>query len=212
MARKYPNDFTPSGSSIQEAFVNDDSELKNIINKLDNMGAAQKGDATRNSILACHTSAGVPDFLIASNLHITLDGSATPLILTFANGFSEFGAVDSVRTIDTLVSQAWTIPANYSAYLYVDVDATSSLISYGTSPYAPAKGNIAPEGVIDQHYFNELEGKMYRYNGSLWEQISRVFVGRATSTDTTISLDCYAPESLAKIAESKAKLWAIILG
>ena len=192
-SRAYPQNIAPKGTNIQQGFENDDKEFKRIYDILSNNGSFTLAGSKRQSILYGPTDVnGSPNFLTTSGLSISIDGSTKPVILAFANGFSpSSGTVDALDKIDAAVSNAWTLPANSTCYLYVDKDITTGLLSYGYTTLPDQYLKAAPENpVLNQHYFNTVEMKMYCYNGTSWDVKQRVFVGKAV-TSSTINLSIY---------------------
>lgn len=191
MARKYPNDFTPDGVDIETAFANDDLELKDILSQIANVGAINLSGEKRQSVLSAHVdSSGNPDYITATGLNVSIDGSTTPVILAFAAGFDDKGSVDLVDAIKTNVS-AWTVPSNATVYLYVDKDASTGLLSYGYSTLPDLYQKAAPTAVLDQHWYDTNACKMKRYNGSAWEEKRRVFVGQVVAGASTAAVTVY---------------------
>lgn len=189
--RKYPLVITPDGDDIEAATNKINNELDSIISVLNSTGALQLFGTKRQSVLYASTDAsGIPNYLTSSGLNVSIDGSVKPVILTFANGFlATQGTVDIIDKIDSIVSGAWTLPANQTCYLYVDKDINTGLLSYNYSLLSCPRQRVAPSSpALDQHYFNSVEMKMYRYNGTSWEQKQRIFIAIATTTATTATI------------------------
>lgn len=183
-SRAYPQNIAPKGTNIQQGFENDDKEFKRIYDILSNNGSFTLAGSKRQSILYGPTdSSGNPNFLTTSGLAVSIDGSTKPVILAFANGFSpSAGTVDIIDKIDTVVNNAWTFPANSTCYLYVDKDIATGLLSYGYTTLPDQYLRAAPiNPILNQHYFNTIEMKMYCYNGSAWDVKQRVFVGKVVA-------------------------------
>lgn len=189
--RQYPNSITPQGTTTRGCLENDDKELKRVLDLLSSVGGLQLSGTKRQCVLYGPTDAsGNPNFLTASGLTVSIDGSTIPVILSFANGFSiSSGTVDSLAAITSAVSNAWIVPANGTYYLYIDKDMSTGLISYGVTASPDTYSKVAPTSpVLDQCYFNTNEMKMYHYNGSAWEQKYRIFVAVVVSTATVATV------------------------
>lgn len=193
--RNFPNNFAPNGTKVNEGMQNDDKELRRILNLIESSGKAVSLAGTKRQCVLYGSSdtTGKPNFLTASGLSISIDGSLKPIILSFANGFDiNSGAVDVLDNISTLISNAWTVPANGTYYLYVDKDISTGILNYGYTNVQDRYLRSAPiSPILDQCYFNINEMKMYRYNGANWENKLRIFVGSATTNDTTATIRTY---------------------
>jgi hypothetical protein len=204
-SRMYPQNITPGGTSRWQGFENDDKEIKRIYGLLDDVGELMLSGTKRQCVLYGSTdSSGNPNFLTASGLNVSINGSSKPVILSFANGFSTTsGTLDTLDAITSAVSSAWTIPANSTYYLYIEKDMSTGLLSYGRTANEDTYSKAAPSSpVLDQCYFNTNEMKMYRYNGSAWEQKWRIFVAKAVSTNSAVTLTQYPMESKAFIRDN----------
>ena len=203
--RQYPNSITPNGSTVRGCLENDDKELKRVLGLISDVGGLMLSGTKRQCVLYGSTdSSGNPNFLTASGLNVSIDGSSKPVILSFANGFSATsGTLDTLDAITSAVSAAWTIPANSTYYLFIEKDMSTGLLSYGRTANEDTYSKAAPSSpVLDQCYFNTNEMKMYHYNGSAWEQKWRIFVAKAVSTDSAVTLTQYPMESKAFIRDN----------
>lgn len=204
-SRMYPQNITPGGTSRWQGFENDDKEIKRIYGLISDVGGLMLSGTKRQCVLYGSTdSSGNPNFLTASGLNVSIDGSSKPVILSFANGFSATsGTLDTLDAITSAVSSAWTIPANSTYYLFIEKDMSTGLLSYGRTANEDTYSKAAPSSpVLDQCYFNTNEMKMYHYNGSSWEQKWRVFVAKAVSTNSAVTLTKYPMESKAFIRDN----------
>ena len=203
--RQYPNSITPNGSTTRSCLENDDKELKRVLGLISDVGGLMLSGTKRQCVLYGSTdSSGNPNFLTASGLNVSINGSSKPVILSFANGFSATsGTLDTLDAITSAVSSAWTIPANSTYYLYIEKDMSTGLLSYGRTANEDTYSKAAPSSpVLDQCYFNTNEMKMYHYNGSAWEQKWRIFVAKAVSTNSAVTLTQYPMESKAFIRDN----------
>ena len=197
--RSYPNDFTQNGSKVKKGFENDDAELKRIYGIIDNFGSLSLAGTKRQSVLNASANDGEPNYLTASGLNVSVDGSATNALLAFAYGFNDNGAVDFLEKISALVTSAWTLPSNSTAYLYVDRDISTNLISYGYSSLEDVYQKTAPTATLDQHWYDVSKCQMLRYNGSAWEVKQRIFVAKAVTTASATTLTIYPLRSRVKL-------------
>lgn len=194
LERLYPQNITPNGTNVQQGFINDDKEIKRVLGLIDDTNSISLAGTKRQCVLyGSVDSSGNPNFLTASGLNVSIDGSTKPIILSFANGFSSTqGTVDVLDAILSAISNAYTIPANGTYYLYIDKDINTGLLSYGYTASVDQYLKAAPSSpVLDQHYFDLNEMKMYRYNGSSWEQKLRIFVGIVVTDASTATLTIY---------------------
>jgi hypothetical protein len=121
-----------------------------------------------------------------------IDGSQTPVLLSFADGFNDYGAVDYTQTINRKQS-AWSLPANNTSYLYVERSASGGL-TYGSTTLEPMRQPNAPAAATDKMYYNTTNEKMYVYTGTYWKEILRVVVAIAVTDATRVkSIKYYDP-------------------
>ena len=121
-----------------------------------------------------------------------IDGSQTPVLLSFADGFNDYGAVDYVQTV-TRKQSAWSLPANSTSYLYVERSASGGL-TYGSTTLEPLRQPNAPEAATDKMYYNTTSEKMNVYTGTYWKSILRVVVAIAVTDATRVkSIKYYDP-------------------
>ena len=191
-SRDYPNSIIPKGSKVVECLQNDDKELKRILGILSDIGVMSLFGSKRQCVLHAATGTdGKPSYLTANGLNVAINGSETPVIVTFAGGYNANGTVDKTDTIVDTVN-AWTMPANGTYYLYIDKDMSTGILSYGCTTIPDTYATTAPASpVLDQCYFNTVDMKMYHYNSSAWEQKLRVFVAKAVTTADTATLTIY---------------------
>jgi hypothetical protein len=145
--------------------------------------------SVRHTVLSGVVSSGVAAFLaIGTGLAVNLLATATPLVVTTANGFNASGAVDSVTRVAADIASAWSsLTASSTLYLYIDSTSTASP-TYGFSALQPVYQYTAPSSpATDQHWFDRSSFQMKRYNGSAWIVVPRVFVGEAVTGSSTVS-------------------------
>ena len=194
---KYPLDITPQGDTVPESIEKNRNELLNIAKEMDlkaGSGGAGGGGGggLRNRVLSGKVSNGEFSFLTGDNLSVMIDGSQTPVLLSFADGFNDYGAVDYVQTV-TRKQSAWSLPANSTSYLYVERSASGGL-SYGSTTLEPLRQPNAPEAATDKMYYNTTSEKMNVYTGTYWKSILRVVVAIAVTDATRVkSIKYYDP-------------------
>lgn len=192
---KYPLDITPQGDTVPESIEKNRNELLNIAKEMDlkaGGGTGGGGGGLRNRVLSGKVSNGEFAFLTGDNLSVMIDGSQTPVLLSFADGFNDYGAVDYVQTV-TRKQSAWSLPANNTSYLYVERSASGGL-SYGSTTLEPLRQPNAPEAATDKMYYNTTSEKMNVYTGTYWKNILRVVVAIAVTDATRVkSIKYYDP-------------------
>ena len=193
---KYPLDITPQGDTVPESIEKNRNELLNIAKEMDlkagSGGTGGGGGGLRNRVLSGKVSNGEFSFLTGDNLSVMIDGSQTPVLLSFADGFNDYGAVDYVQTV-TRKQSAWSLPANSTSYLYVERSASGGL-SYGSTTLEPLRQPNAPEAATDKMYYNTTSEKMNVYTGTYWKNILRVVVAIAVTDATRVkSIKYYDP-------------------
>lgn len=196
---KYPLDITPQGDTVQDSIKKNRDELLNVAQQMElkaggggNSGGGGAGGGLRNRLLSGKVSNGEFSFLTGDNLSVMIDGSQTPVLLSFADGFNDYGAVDYVTTINRKQS-AWSLPANSTSYLYVERSASGGL-TYGSTTLEPMRQPNAPAAATDKMYYNTTNEKMYVYTGTYWKAILRVIVAVAVTDATRVkSIKYYDP-------------------
>lgn len=194
---KYPLDITPQGDTVQDSIKKNRDELLNVAQQMELKagGGGGTGGGTgglRNRVLSGKVSNGEFSFLTGDNLSVMIDGSQTPVLLSFADGFNDYGAVDYIQTINRKQS-AWSLPANNTSYLYVERSASGGL-TYGSTMLEPMRQPYAPAAATDKMYYNTTNEKMYVYTGTYWKEILRVVVAIAVTDATRVkSIKYYDP-------------------
>ena len=191
---KYPLDITPQGDTVQDSIKKNRDELLNVAQQMELKagGGTGGGGGLRNRLLSGKVSNGEFAFLTGDNLSVMIDGSQTPVLLSFADGFNDYGAVDYIQTINRKQS-AWSLPANSTSYLYVERSASGGL-SYGSTTLEPLRQPNAPEAATDKMYYNTTSEKMNVYTGTYWKNILRVVVAIAVTDATRVkSIKYYDP-------------------
>lgn len=194
---KYPLDITPQGDTVQDSIKKNRDELLNVAQQMElkaGVGGTGGGGTggLRNRVLNGKLSNGEFSFLTGDNLSVMIDGSQTPVLLSFADGFNDYGAVDYVTTINRKQS-VWSLPANSTSYLYVERSASGGL-TYGSTTLEPMRQPNAPAAATDKMYYNTTNEKMYVYTGTYWKSMLRVIVGVVKTDSTSVkSIKYYRP-------------------
>lgn len=192
---KYPLDITPQGDTVPESIKKNRDELLNIAQQMElkaGGGGGTGGGGLRNRLLSGKVSNGEFSFLTGDNLSVMIDGSQTPVLLSFADGFNDYGAVDYIQTINRKQS-AWSLPANNTSYLYIERSESGGL-TYGSTTLEPMRQSNAPAAATDKMYYNTTNEKMYVYTGTYWKAILRVIVAVAVTDATRVkSIKYYDP-------------------
>lgn len=197
---KYPLDITPQGDTVQDSIKKNRDELLNVAQQIElkagggggTGGGGGGAGGLRNRVLSGKVSNGEFSFLTGDNLSVMIDGSQTPVLLSFADGFNDYGAVDYIQTINRKQS-AWSLPANNTSYLYVERSASGGL-TYGSTTLEPMRQPYAPAAATDKMYYNTTNEKMYVYTGTYWKEILRVVVAIAVTDATRVkSIKYYDP-------------------
>lgn len=191
---KYPLDITPQGDTVPESIKKNRDELLNIAQQIELKagGGGTGGGGLRNRVLSGKVSNGEFSFLTGDNLSVMIDGSQTPVLVSFADGFNDYGAVDYIQTINRKQS-AWSLPANNTSYLYIERSASGGL-TYGSTTLEPLRQPNAPAAATDKMYYNTTNEKMNVYTGTYWKSILRVVVAIVVTDATRVkSIKYYDP-------------------
>lgn len=192
---KYPLDITPQGDTVPESIKKNRDELLNIAQQIElkaGGGGTSGGGGLRNRVLSGKVSNGEFSFLTGDNLSVMIDGSQTPVLVSFADGFNDYGAVDYIQTINRKQS-AWSLPANSTSYLYIERSASGGL-TYGSTTLEPLRQPNAPAAATDKMYYNTTNEKMNVYTGTYWKSILRVVVAIVVTDATRVkSIKYYDP-------------------
>lgn len=192
---KYPLDVTPQGDEVRDSIQKNRDEILNVAKAIDlkaSGGGNTGGGVLRNRVLNGKVGNGEYSFLIGDNLSVIIDGSQTPVLLSFADGFDENGSVDFVTTITNKTS-AWMLPARSTSYLYIE-RSTSGALSYGSTTVEPVRQASTPKAEMDKMHYNTVAEKMYLYNGVQWKPVLRIVVAIVVTDSTSVkSIKYYRP-------------------
>lgn len=112
------------------------------------------------------------------NSTIQLNGQTLPVQLNFADGPNDNYFWEEA----TLVNPAWTdLPVSNDYWLYVDIDALTSVRTFGITTLEPlAQTNTPSTPTVDQHWFDTRSTQLVMnvWAGTKWVQKIRVFMAR----------------------------------
>jgi hypothetical protein len=75
---------------------------------------------------------------------------------------------------------------NTKYWLYLDLNTLTGFRTFGSTKLEPIVSDIEPTKIIDQHWYNTSNNTMYCYDGLVWIQKLRVFVGTYNNHNVTI--------------------------
>ena len=192
---KYHLDITPQGDTVQDSIQKNRAEILEVAKAVElkaSGGGNTGGGVLRNRVLNGKVGNSEWAFLIGDNLSVMIDGSQTPVLLSFADGYDDNGSVDYVSTITNKTS-AWNLPARSTSYLYIERSASGAL-SYGSTTIEPVRQASAPKAEMDKMHYNTVADKMYLYNGVQWKSVLRIVVAIVVTDSTSVkSIKYYRP-------------------
>ena len=161
--------------------------------------SARTTASVRQTVLGCSVSGttGLPNFLAtgATTTAVYLQNCATtPLVVAFAYGHDDSGAVDYVTRCST-DGATWTgLGGTTTYYLYVDRNTSTGAITYGQTTNRPTyvtTSTVAAGAGFHTYLINT--GFMYEGSATT-TAIQRVFVGEATtSAGAVATVTAYVP-------------------
>lgn len=206
-AETYPLNVTPQGDSTRSAVEKNRKEILSLVAALNAQPSGAVG-GSRQRVLSAAMLSGAWNFLSSDGLAVIINGSVTPVIMSFADGCGENGNIDYIGVVRDKLS-AWSLPANNTSYLYVERSDAGAL-TYGSTTIAPVEQESTPQaGANDAglSWFSTLESKMYVWTGSAWQHKVRLFVGTAKTDGSTVKSISYKeyPQQLAPSLQQKLK-------
>lgn len=187
---KFPLDITPQGDEVRDSIKKNRNEILEVAKAIDlKSGGGSGGGGLRNRVLSGKSQNGKYNYLTTNGLSVTIDGGTTPVIVSFANGYNNFGNIDYVAAI-TKKESPWSVPPNNTSYLYVE-RSNNGVISYGSTTVKPERQSVAPRGVQDSMYYNTVEDKMYVHNGVQWQPTLRVVIGSVVTDASRVKTITY---------------------
>lgn len=192
---KHPLDITPQGDTVQDSIQKNRAEILEVAKAVElkaSGGGNTGGGVLRNRVLNGKVGNSEWAFLIGDNLSVMIDGSQTPVLLSFADGYDDNGSVDYVSTITNKTS-AWNLPVQSTSYLYIE-RSSSGALSYGSTTIEPVRQASAPKAEMDKMHYNTVADKMYLYNGVQWKSVLRIIVAIVVTDSTSVkSIKYYRP-------------------
>lgn len=206
-AETYPLNVTPQGDSTRSAVEKNRKEIQSLVAALNAQPSGAVG-GSRQRVLSAAMLSGAWNFLSSDGLAVIINGSVTPVIMSFADGCGENGNIDYIGVVRDKIS-AWSLPANNTSYLYIERSDAGAL-TYGSTTIAPVEQDSTPQaGANDAglSWFSTLESKMYVWTGSAWQHKVRLFVGTAKTDGSTVKSISYKeyPQQLAPSLQQKLK-------
>jgi hypothetical protein len=182
-------------------------EILSLVTALNAQPSGAVG-GSRQRVLSAAMLSGAWNFLSSDGLAVIINGSVTPVIMSFADGCGEIGNIDYIGVVRDKLS-AWQLPANNTSYLYIERSDAGAL-TYGSTTIAPVEQDSTPSaGTNDVGlcWFSTLESKMYVWTGSAWQHKVRLFVGTAKTDGSTVNSITYKeyPQQLAPSLQQKLK-------
>lgn len=113
---------------------------------------------------------------------VNLVVSPTPLVVTFANGSSDY-----LATFDQTITNAWgPVTPGVDNYLYWEMDPVSGKVSQGITTTLPVFNNLEPARKPEQSWFNSTTAKMmvWQAQSNKWVERIRVFAGKVPQGNT----------------------------
>ena len=206
-AETYPLNVTPQGDSTRSAVEKNRKEILSLVAALNAQPSGAVG-GSRQRVLSAAMLSGAWNFLSSDGLAVIINGSVTPVIMSFADGCGENGNIDYIGVVRDKLS-AWSLPANNTSYLYIERSDAGAL-TYGSTTIAPVEQDSTPSaGTNDAGlcWFSTLEYKMYVWTGSAWQHKVRLFVGTAVTDSSSVKSISYKeyPQQLAPSLQQKLK-------
>ena len=151
----------------------------------------------RQTVLSCSVgSTGLPNFLAhgSGTTVSTQNCTTTPLVVAFAYGSDDSGAVDYVTRISTNAANWTGLGGTTTYYLYVDRSVSTGAITYGITTNRPTYTNTSTVAA-GAGFHTYLINTGFMYEGSATSTaIQRVFVGEATTSAGAVTgVTAYMP-------------------
>lgn len=133
-------------------------------------------------------SNGQPNYLTYdSSVGVSLRATNRATTFTVASGTKNY-TIEFYR--DVLAWPNALLVGVQQAWLYIDINATTSTRNYGITTVAPVHGPTAPSNPVnDQHWFDLTQFRMKVFNSTTqsWITVIRVFAGEYYNTTVTSS-------------------------
>ena len=135
-----------------------------------------KYDITQGILSRQKNGAGNPDFLKVAGDYVQLYVSETPLSVIIADGDSHYQVEERFG-----IQRAWGpfYDVNGITYsLYINIDPVSAAVSRGYISSDVVYSKTEPAHLLDRHWYNVNEHKMFVSTGEEWLPVIRLFVGQ----------------------------------
>lgn len=172
------------GRQVGDSVANGQLETANrqAYRLANNIEALKTGklSGARNSVLNGHVTGSTQAYGTFASKILTIDGSVTPLLLTFAQGYSNFGTKETVVAYTGSATIDYTASTSGQQYLVFAVltGTTISFVSIEIAADMPYHVQAsAPSFFGDQFYFNTRENKVYREVGAAWVAANAILIG-----------------------------------
>ena len=204
-SENYPLNVTPQGDTIRESVEKNRNEILSLVKTLNAQPSGAVG-GSRQRVLVGPTLNGSWNFLSSDGLTVIINGSVTPVVLSFADGAGANGNIDYLAEV-TEKKSAWSVLASNTSYLYVDRSDTGAL-TFGSATIAPVEQESAPSATssdVGLSWFSTLEQKMYVWSGTAWQEKVRLFMATVKTDGSSVTSIKYKeyPEQLAPSQRSK---------
>lgn len=115
------------------------------------------------------------DFLKYSGGYVSVDTTRGRIDVAFSHGTENYLFTESAD-----VTNAWgPLSTGINYWLYWDIDKQTADRTFGYTTIQPIVSSSAPQSpVIDQHWFNLTDNKMYRFYANDWRECIRVFAAK----------------------------------
>jgi len=125
-----------------------------------------------------------PAFLRTTWNTVDLVTTTGPLVLAIAHKTTNY-LISIENTVSWTGFRTATYPAGVDYHLYVDVHATTGVLTYGQSRYPLVVSPTAPQfPENDRHWYDTVNHTTKVWSGSLWIERIRIFVGKLVNNTT----------------------------
>lgn len=206
---QFPLDVTPQGDSVRGSIEKNRNEILSLAKQMDDKNTGGGSGGLRNRILSAAMSNDQFNYLTVDNLTVSIDGSITPIIASFANGFDQNGMVDYIETITNKMN-AFVLTPNATNYLFIERSKTGD-VNYGTVvDIEPEYSTTRPsDGQTDKSYYNPNTGFMYVFNGFEWKKTQRIYIAKVVTNSTNVTILTYLNHDDSTIATNMIASGAI---
>lgn len=130
---------------------------------------------------------GLPSLMSSSSSSVIFNLAGDEVLISFSNGIDSHGhqlEIPAYAASGLTLSKDLAGKASATYYAYVNLSGTT--VTLDVSAYEPIYDYIAPATPsTDQHWFDINRFQMFRWSGSAWVAVKRVFVGNVYFSGTT---------------------------